>query len=68
MSMRKVLALVFLLPVLLSGCSSPEPSYDPVELIEYENCLKNPPEYATEIWGTPGVAESFCKDKKPVLK
>ena len=39
--MRKLLPIILLSLIPLTGCSSPEPelAYDPVELIEYENCL-----------------------------
>lgn len=63
--------LVLVLPLLLlSACSSPEPelSYDPVELIEYENCLNNPPAGLTDAWSLAGFAERHCESKKPVPK
>ena len=67
--MKQVLALLFLSFPLLSGCSSNELSYDPVELIEYENCLNTiPPNFTAEIWAYKGIAENYCEEKKPVLK
>ncbi len=66
--MRKLLPIILLSLIPLSGCSSPEPelSYDPIELIEYENCLNSPPESLKDNWAQ--VAEVFCKNKKPILK
>jgi hypothetical protein len=67
--MRQGLALLFLFPALLSGCSSNELSYDPVELIGFENCLNTiPPNFTAEIWAYEGIAENYCEDKKPLLK
>ena len=68
--MRKLLLPIILSLIPLSGCSSPEPelSYDPIELIEYEQCLNNPPEAFKGIWNLDNFGEQFCKDKKPVLK
>jgi len=66
------LTIVILLSFIpLTGCSSSEPelSYDPVELIEYENCLT----VARERWKNVSIAqEKFalrdCESKKPILK
>ena len=68
--MSKKLLVLFVSALLLNACSSPEPelSYDPVELIEYENCLNNPPAGLTEAFGLKGFAEKYCEPKKPVLK
>ena len=69
--MRQVLVLLFISSVLLSGCSSSELSYDPVELIEYERCLNTVPlQYQSneEIWSIDGFAEEHCESKRPVLK
>jgi hypothetical protein len=52
---------------MLSGCSKsdvPTPSYDPVELIEYQNCLNA----YLQQYGNQSVAIEFCKSKKPKLK
>ncbi len=66
--MNKKLLVLSLSAISLMGCSSPEPelSYDPLELIEYETCLSNPPEGLQSNWAQ--VAEVFCKNKKPILK
>ena len=66
--MRKLLPIILFSLIPLSGCSSPEPelSYDPTELIEYENCLNSPPKDLKDDWAQ--VAEIFCKNKKPILK
>jgi len=67
--MSRLTKFVLLSIIPLSGCSSPEPSYDPVELIEYERCLNFVPRgFSEEIWAIRGIAENYCKDKKPVLK
>ena len=67
--MRKLLSVIVLSLIPLTGCSSSEPSYDPVELIEYERCLNFVPRgFTEEIWAMQGIAENYCKDKKPVLK
>ena len=67
--MNKTIAVILLSLIPLSGCSSPEPSYDPVELIEYERCLNFVPRgFSEEIWAMRGIAENYCKDKKPILK
>ena len=67
--MSRLTKIVLLSIIPLSGCSSPEPSYDPVELIEYERCLNFVPRgFSEEIWATRGIAENYCKDKKPILK
>jgi hypothetical protein len=61
--------MLFISSVLLSGCSSSELSYDPVELIEYERCLNTVPiQYTEDIWSIEGFAEKHCENKKPVLK
>ena len=61
--------LVALTLTLLTGCSSDEPKYDPVDLLEYENCLDNPPEYFGAVFTPPrNWAEQACEDKRPVLK
>jgi hypothetical protein len=66
--MRKLLPIILFSLIPLSGCSSPEPelSYDPIELIEYENCLNSPPKGTEDNWAQ--IAEIFCKNKKPILK
>ena len=69
--MNKRLLVLTICALLLTGCSSPEPelSYDPVELIEYENCLTSKREkykdypYSQENWTL-----RDCIEKKPVLK
>ena len=67
--MNKKIAVILLGLIPLSGCSSPEPSYDPVELIEYERCLNFVPRgFSEEIWAMQGIAENYCKDKKPILR
>ena len=50
--MNKKLLVLTLSALSLMGCSSPEPelSYDPLELIEYETCLSNPPEGLQSNW------------------
>ena len=62
--MRKLLPIILLSLIPLSGCSSPEPelSYDQIEVIEYQNCL----EVFRSTYGS--RVENFCADKKPVLK
>ena len=69
---RKVLVL-FIPTLLLTGCSSAEPErkleYDPIEIIEYQNCLNNPPEYLGGLFNPPrDWAEEACADKKPIPK
>ena len=67
--MRKLLPIILLSLIPLTGCSSPEPelAYDPVELIEYERCLNNPGlGYTEEVWNI--IAELKCEGKKPILK
>jgi hypothetical protein len=68
--MKHQLLLLTLSSLLVTGCSSTEPelSYDPLELIEYEYCLNNPPAGLTEAWSLKGFAERYCEPKKPVLK
>ena len=67
--MRKLLPVIILSLTPLTGCSSSEPSYDPVELIEYEKCLNTVPiQYDEEIWSIEGFAEQHCESKKPILK
>ena len=69
--MRKLLPVIILSLIPLTGCSSPEPelSYDPLELIEYQNCLNNPPDYFGGVFTPPrDWAEKACKDKRPILK
>jgi hypothetical protein len=40
-----------------------------VELIEYERCLNTiPPNFTAEVWAYEGIAEEYCKEKKPLLK
>jgi hypothetical protein len=64
-----LLTLLALTPLFLTGCASEEPRYDPVDLIEYENCLKNPPEYFGGVFTPPrNWAEQACEDKRPVLE
>jgi len=68
---NRLIAVILLSLIPLSGCSSPEPelSYDPVELIEYERCINTKPQFVSEtVWLIDGYAESWCKNKKPVLK
>jgi hypothetical protein len=69
--MRRLLPLILFTLIPLSGCSSPEPelSYDPVELIEYENCLTS----KREKWAGMGQIQEMmalkeCESKKPILK
>jgi hypothetical protein len=58
----------------LTGCSNSsnsEPEYDPVEVLEYEFCLNNPPpqfEDQDGDWLVPGLAEQYCESKKPIAK
>ena len=67
--MDRLIIVILLSFITLTGCSSPEPSYDPVELIEYERCLNTiPPNFTAEIWAYEGIAEEYCESKKPVLK
>lgn len=68
--MKKHLLSLVIFSLLLTGCSSPEPelSYDPIELIEYEQCLNNPPNAYKGIWHLDNFGEQYCEDKKPVLK
>jgi hypothetical protein len=69
--MRRLLPIVLFTLIPLTGCSSPEPelSYDPVELIEYENCLTSKREKYKDY---PSSQENWtlrdCVEKKPVLK
>ena len=46
--------------LLLTGCSGAEPelSYDPVQLIEYEECLR--------FYANSGNTSFYCDDIKPV--
>jgi hypothetical protein len=67
--MNKSVVFILLGLIPLSGCASSEPSYDPVELIEYERCLNTvPPNFTAEIWAFEGIAEEYCLNKKPILK
>ena len=69
--MNKKLLVLTLSALSLMGCSSPEPelSYDPLELIEYQNCLNNPPDYFGGVFTAPrNWAERACEDKRPILK
>ena len=66
--MKQILIVISVSAGLLTACSSSELSYDPVELIEYERCLNTVPSNFEGVWELEGVAESYCKDKKPVLK
>ena len=56
---RKLLQIILLSFIPLSGCSSPESEreleYDPVELIQYEDCLDT-------------YVPSYCEYLKPVKK
>jgi len=69
--MHRFLPIILFTLIPLTGCSSPEPelSYDPVELIEYENCLTSKRERYKDY---PSSQEDWtlrdCVDKKPVLK
>ena len=65
--MNKTIAVILLGLIPLSGCSSPEPSYDPVELMEYELCLNTPVGEFANSW-TPVIAEAECESRKPVPK
>jgi uncharacterized protein YcfL len=58
--MKKHLLSLVIFSLLLTGCSSPEPelSYDPVELIEYEECLR--------FYANTGNTSFYCDDIKPV--
>ncbi len=72
--MNRSIAVILLSLIPITGCSSPEPelSYDPVELIEYENCLT----IAKEFWEASGIDGGSverlslirCESKKPILK
>ena len=57
--MKKHLLSIVIFSLLLTGCSSPEPEreleYDPVELIQYEDCLDT-------------YVPSYCEYLKPVKK
>ena len=69
--MNRLIAVILLSLIPLSGCSSPEPelSYDPLELIEYQNCLNNPPDYFGGVFTPPrNWAEKACEDKRPIRK
>jgi hypothetical protein len=69
--MRKLVTVLSASVILLTGCSSPEPelTYDPLELIEYQNCLNNPPSYFGGVFTPPrNWAEQACEDKRPILK
>ena len=61
-----LVALTVITGILVTGCSN-EPSYDPIELMEYELCLNTPVGEFKNSW-TPILAESLCESKKPVLK
>jgi len=73
MGLNKVLAPLAVSLVLISGCSSQsKPDYDPLELIEYEQCLESkiedteweriPNPYFKEVWDS--ILKS-CKAYKP---
>ena len=69
--MHKLLPVIVLSLIPLTGCSSSEPelSYDPLELIEYQNCLDNPHPYFGGVFTPPrNWAEQACEDKRPILK
>ena len=69
--MHKLLPVIVLSLIPLTGCSSSEPelSYDPLELIEYQNCLDNPHPYFGGVFTAPrNWAEQACEDKRPILK
>jgi len=63
---NKFLPIILFSLIPLNGCSAPETepelSYDPIEVIEYQNCL----EVFRSTYGS--RVEQFCADKKPVLK
>jgi hypothetical protein len=71
--MKKLLPIILLSLIPITACSSePKLAYDPVELIEYENCLT----IAREKWEALGLDSGAverlslkdCEPKKPVLK
>ncbi len=67
--MNKFYTIILLSLIPLSGCSAPEPelSYDPIEVIEYQNCLNNPPQYLGGLFNPPrDWAIEACEDKRPV--
>jgi hypothetical protein len=69
--MPKLITALSAAVIFLTGCSSPEPelSYDPLELIEYQNCLNNPPSYFGGAFTPPrNWAEQACEDKRPIRK
>lgn len=71
--MNKFLPIILFSLIPLNGCSAPENepelSYDPIEVIEYQNCLNNPPPYLGGLFNPPrDWAIEACEDKRPVAK
>jgi photosystem II stability/assembly factor-like uncharacterized protein len=71
--MKKIFSILLFSLIPITACSSePELAYDPVELIEYENCLTT----AREKWEAQGIDGGSverlsllnCESKKPILK
>ena len=81
--MNKLLTVLTISALLLTGCSTPtpesKPEYDEVELIRYENCLKLANQVFTgdaidQVWRDDLIAslakqiQSRCDYLKPELK
>ena len=61
---HRLIVITFIAGLLVTGCSN-KPSYDPVELMEYELCLNTPVGEFEKSW-TPNIAEAECESVKPV--
>ena len=81
--MNKLLPVLAISALLLTGCSTPtpesKPEYDEVELMVYEKCVsafvdtftdrnKNTLAYVSNLPETLNLAQESCKSLKPIKK